>query len=413
MVSVTVTAERFAEYFAEEDPARVRRWEEEMRELAALGWIALDPGKGAEAHRVARIRRNAPAADEIGNALGRMGAEAFGGRWRELIEARLEDAERGAIAREARERWVSYLRSELERSGAMPPDAALRPAWLEERSLIYSAVDGLIRYRLGAPRMSWRQFATTRFGDSKILNPHRARICRILAEILSADVSLDADDDSLLSHFGIDAKEGLIQLQGPLRVRDPRSGWRLEASEWHPFAAVPESMLLRDGLEWDLSGMRLVLTIENEESFQAWAREALRDDCLAIYTGGFPSRARIALLRHLAGSGAVFCHWGDLDCGGIEIFRFLEREVGVPIEPVGMEPSRLGEHRSSCQAMTPAERARMRRIAGAMGTGHPLHPLALACLEEGLKLEQEALTIADLRPERIGAASRMSHSVPN
>jgi hypothetical protein len=77
-----------------------------------------------------------------------------------------------------------------------------------------------------------------------------------------------------------------------------------------------------------------VLTIENYASFNRYARE-IDDGSLVVYTGGFASSGVIELLKSVLtmGSPSVpFFHWGDIDPGGLRIFRFLEESL--PRRPV-------------------------------------------------------------------------------
>jgi Uncharacterized protein conserved in bacteria C-term(DUF2220) len=72
-----------------------------------------------------------------------------------------------------------------------------------------------------------------------------------------------------------------------------------------------------------------LLTIENYASFNRYVRE-VRDNTLVIYTGGFPSVAAVELLKKLLAmidSEVPFFHWGDIDAGGLRIFRYLEETL--------------------------------------------------------------------------------------
>jgi hypothetical protein len=69
-----------------------------------------------------------------------------------------------------------------------------------------------------------------------------------------------------------------------------------------------------------------VLTIENYASFNRQVRE-IESDGLVVYLGGFPAAGVIALLDRVLARipGTVpFLHWGDIDSGGLRIFRFLD-----------------------------------------------------------------------------------------
>ena len=73
----------------------------------------------------------------------------------------------------------------------------------------------------------------------------------------------------------------------------------------------------------------LLLTIENYASFNRYVRE-IDNGGLVIYTGGFASAGVIEILKSVLGiadSTVPFFHWGDVDPGGLRIFRFLEENL--------------------------------------------------------------------------------------
>lgn len=84
-----------------------------------------------------------------------------------------------------------------------------------------------------------------------------------------------------------------------------------------------------------------LLTVENYASFNRYVRE-IDDGVLVVYVGGFPSAAVVDLLVRLLTvlDGAVpFFHWGDIDPGGLRIFRFLEETLPRPPVPHQMDYS--------------------------------------------------------------------------
>ncbi len=178
-------------------------------------------------------------------------------------------------------------------------------------------------------------------------------------------------------------------MSGPARIEFPKSTLKVDGSRWKPFLAVPEEMLAEFVL--DVSDARAILTIENEESFHAFARSGAKPDWLTLYLGGFPSKQKLRLLRTLRQKELPFHHWGDLDCGGIDIFLYLERELGITIAPLGMEPERLREFDRNCRALAGGEMARLLRIRGELSPEHALRPLIEEMISTGKKLEQEAL----------------------
>jgi hypothetical protein len=82
-----------------------------------------------------------------------------------------------------------------------------------------------------------------------------------------------------------------------------------------------------------------LLSVENYASFNRYVRE-IDDGGLVIYTGGFPSSGMVDVLKSLLGAMDIslpFFHWGDIDPGGLRIFRFLEESLSRRPQPYLME----------------------------------------------------------------------------
>jgi hypothetical protein len=72
-----------------------------------------------------------------------------------------------------------------------------------------------------------------------------------------------------------------------------------------------------------------ILTIENYASFNRQVRE-IEDGSVIVYTGGFPAARVVGLLSKVLTAvppEVPFLHWGDVDAGGVRIFRFLEENL--------------------------------------------------------------------------------------
>ncbi|WP_311966823.1 Wadjet anti-phage system protein JetD domain-containing protein [Bradyrhizobium australiense] len=99
-----------------------------------------------------------------------------------------------------------------------------------------------------------------------------------------------------------------------------------------PFASIHPEMLSQLSV---LVRPTAILTIENYASFNRQVRE-IEDGSLVVYTGGFPAAGVIELLSKVlltVPAEVPFLHWGDVDAGGLRIFRYLEENL-----PRGPQP---------------------------------------------------------------------------
>lgn len=145
-----------------------------------------------------------------------------------------------------------------------------------------------------------------------------------------------------------------------------------------------------DGARLGLLGpVRYVLTIENYASFVRHVREVnAAHDGLVIYTGGFPARPilkQIVRLAKLAAAPAF--HWGDIDPGGVRIFRHLEDTLaaqGIRLAPHLMNGDIL-------YAFGVAAKAGQRTVRSGAAGQSAIADTWDAIAETGLILEQETL----------------------
>ena len=132
---------------------------------------------------------------------------------------------------------------------------------------------------------------------------------------------------------------------------------------------------------------RTVVTVENLVAFEEYVRREISDNQIALFTGGFPSRLVHRLLCRLCDAGVEkILHWGDLDLGGLRIFRHLRDTLPARVEAFRMEPKLLEQ--LPTRPLTATDREGLRHWRE--DDEAPLKDLAVALLERGVKVEQEA-----------------------
>ncbi|WP_342248959.1 Wadjet anti-phage system protein JetD domain-containing protein [Sphingomonas sp. OTU376] len=260
-----------------------------------------------------------PAQDSVENAL-------------EAIRAREDlSAAAHAVIDEIAEAWSRGV----GRFGLAPRDeTGLADALALVRLLAGRAADG------DAVPLDFRTFSRAAGTDSKALERVTSTVVRIFERLHPASVpagALDADD--VLASFGVLRTPQPLVLSGPIAV----AGATLPPLR---FYGVPPEQGDLLSLAGDID---YLLTIENYASFIRHVREINADrSALVIYTGGFPSRGHLRQIVRLARAARVpSYHWGDLDGGGVRIFRYLEQAVGshgLALRPHLMDPVLLELH---------------------------------------------------------------------
>jgi hypothetical protein len=242
--------------------------------------------------------------------------------------------------------------------------------------------------------VDFRTFSRLASGDSKALERNLGAVASAFSRLYPMDEAQAAvDAEELLASAGIGRLPQPVLIHGPITL----DGQRFPAM---PFVGVPTECAGRINLR---DRPAYLMTIENFASFVRYVREVAQSDGgLVIYSGGFPSRPTLEAISRLARqSDAPVYHWGDMDAGGVRIFRHIERHlasVGVSLHPHMMNADLL------CQAGSKAQGAN--RIGGDM-TESAITELASVIQQTGLVHEQE-----EFDPQSPLAVALTSQSFP-
>lgn len=141
-----------------------------------------------------------------------------------------------------------------------------------------------------------------------------------------------------------------------------------------------------------------MLTVENLVAFEEEVRSGSPEDTVAVWTGGSPSGLeRACMTRLIAGGIQRVDHWGDLDVGGLRIFRHLTEILPCLVSPWRMEPDLLS--RLPTQPLTDRDREAL--VAWRGDPDAPLQEQAAALLGAGVKAEQEGRSSGSTPPARV------------
>jgi hypothetical protein len=224
--------------------------------------------------------------------------------------------------------------------------------------------------------VDYRTFSRLAVTDSKALERNIRQVTSAILRFFPSDGERTGlNPDELL------AGAGIVRLPQPVLIRGSIA-LKGQAFPDLPFVGVPTECAELINLQ---AKPTYVLTIENYASFVRHVREVGRTDRgLVIYSGGFPSRPTLkAIARLAAQADAPTFHWGDMDAGGVRIFRHIEQHLaplGVTLRPHMMDAELLRQA-GTVVADTPD-------VVGDM-TESAIAELARTIRETGLVHEQE------------------------
>lgn len=172
--------------------------------------------------------------------------------------------------------------------------------------------------------------------DSKFIEGNKGLVAGVLGQFFSFE---DLTTGEVFETVGIFKNPHPIYIRGPLRYTgDPETFFK---GTIQPFIGLLPEALSR----MELAGpVDYVLMIENFASFFDYCSQ-IEGSYVAIFTSGVASRGRQSVIRALAQQAASlsedtrFFHWGDIDGGGLTIFKQVSELVPATLEPHQMSVS--------------------------------------------------------------------------
>jgi hypothetical protein len=286
----------------------ISRFEARLLAAQKVGAVGIQKGIRERRHLIDRVRVKDPVAlaDHLGRAPARHIAQ-------EMNDALAPVAARG-------EAWVSEALQSMiikwSRGDTAHRLAVSDRAAAEEFLALLAAVSKDL-----AKGLDGRTFSLKVTGDSKAFDRHAARIAAVLAARFG-EAGLAAG--AIWDRIGLERFSHPVHVKGCVLAEDANG--ILVHGRAAPFASFHPELLPLLKLCGQPSA---ILTIENYATFNRYVRE-IDDEALVVYTGGFASAGTVELLKsllRLADSAVPFFHWGDIDPGGLRIFRFLEEAL--------------------------------------------------------------------------------------
>lgn len=278
-------------------------------------------------------------------------------------------------AREVLDEIGSAWSRNVRKFGIISNDtASLKNVFLLARGLQERANDP------AAVAIDFRSFCRSVDTGSKALDHLAASVIAIHSRLYPDGRTPESlDTDEALATFGVLRMPQPLQLSGPLAI----DGIVLPPLSYYGFPPDQATTIeLAHSVDY-------VLTIENYTSFLRHARECNGSrKGLILYTAGFPARSHLRQITRLCREAGTACyHWGDIDPGGVRIFRHIEKALkaeGVQLQPHLMDAAILAQYGVAATGKSP--------LPPHDGSGSAIEHLWCALRETGLVLEQESLS---------------------
>ena len=239
----------------------------------------------------------------------------------------------------------------------------------------------------------WNGIAQTKQSESKITPTKRfekiyqSAVLSVLKQY-SPLCEEGMSDEELLTAHGILTYAQTLEFKGAVSYRIDDGPAISTAAQI--YGTMFNKQTLENAVPISIVGIRQIMTIENKANYE---KMQFRPDTLYIFCHGFfspPERKFLSRVVELAGTDTEYFHWGDMDYGGIRIFKFLQKNLFPKLKPWKMDVTdyKMALQMGASISLETDKRERFEQMDAGV-----LTPLKEAILKNGKEIEQELLLL--------------------
>ena len=240
---------------------------------------------------------------------------------------------------------------------------------------------------------TWNGIAQTKQSESKITPTKRfekiyqSAVLSVLKQY-SPLYEEGMSDEELLTAHGILTYAQTLEFKGAVSYRIDDGPAISTAAQI--YGTMFNKQTLENAVPISIVGIRQIMTIENKANYE---KMQFRPDTLYIFCHGFFSpleRKFLSRVVELAGTDTEYFHWGDMDYGGIRIFKFLQKNLFPKLKPWKMDVTdyKMALQMGASISLETDKRERFEQMDAGV-----LTPLKEAILKNGKEIEQELLLL--------------------
>ena len=240
---------------------------------------------------------------------------------------------------------------------------------------------------------TWNGIAQTKQSESKITPTKRfekiyqSAVLSVLKQY-SPLYEEGMSDEELLTAHGILTYAQTLEFKGAVSYRIDDGPAISTAAQI--YGTMFNKQTLENAVPISIVGIRQIMTIENKANYE---KMQFRRDTLYIFCHGFfspPERKFLSRVVELAGTDTEYFHWGDMDYGGIRIFKFLQKNLFPKLKPWKMDVTdyTMALQMGASISLETDKRERFEQMDAGV-----LTPLKEAILKNGKEIEQELLLL--------------------
>ena len=231
----------------------------------------------------------------------------------------------------------------------------------------------------------YRDFSVKVYSDSKVFEEIKRRVAKIVYDFDKNCSVGELNEDSIadiLAEYNLVQNTTYAIIKGDVKIslNEENIDLRKLGTEF----CLSDTMI--EKLKICSMGVSKILTVENLTSFYQFDDEQF----LVIYLGGFHNHTKRLLIKkvHEFAPNIEYCHYGDIDAGGIYILKHLRRKTAIDFKAYRMDIASLEANKCYWKKLTENDRKRLEKLKDV-----EFEPLINYMLENNCKLEQESMDL--------------------
>lgn len=231
-----------------------------------------------------------------------------------------------------------------------------------------------------------RVFSVAVLGSTKVFeNVLRTRVVSILSAY-HPDVDEAMNDKEILSQVYLEEYAQELAVKGNLKII--LMGKEISLADFY-YGTVLNTKTLRHAEVPAGQNIRKIITVENKANYVSMPYE---EETLIIFSHGFFSPLECEFLRKLLAvlPDVEFYHTGDLDYGGIRIFRHIREHVCPRVRPLSMDADQYDHYIQYGYEIKPET---LKKLEDMRGTEPLMKELIEHMIKGKMGIEQECFLI--------------------
>lgn len=274
-------------------------------------------------------------------------------------------------------RFINYLLERFQENKSVKEFIELEH--LEESRKLISTIQEIEKNQ---ESLYLREFSIRTFQDSKAFEQIQSKVFHIFQRFDERCQNMEMGE--WLSEHNIYQTPNYVYLKGNVCIRIENK--EIDVSLFKQGLGISGEDIEKIEIV-KKANIEKIITIENLTTFFRWQE----NNSLINYLGGYHNTTRRNLLNKIyqVYPKAEYCHFGDIDAGGFEIYYNLCERTKIPFQMYHMDLDTLQKYENYGKKLTENDKKRLQ----GMLDREEIKGLIVYMLERNVKLEQECIDL--------------------